>query len=117
MIEYIDAQLNQWSKWVRSGRYYLGYPRKAVFIDEISGRCDSMPDDEALAISRAVNALEPKLKQTIDCYYLSMSSCPVGQIAKYLSCTRDCVYRRIDRAHIMILGYLNDIESGIEIRH
>lgn len=117
MIVYINAQLNLWSDWLRSGHTRLGYPGRSAFVVAMGGGggCVSMPDDEAMAICTAVNALEPTLRATVECFYRSMKSCTAQQIAAHLGCSRDTVYSRIDRAHILIMGYLNDIAAGISV--
>ena len=116
MIPYIDAQLRRWSLWLASGRTRLGYPTRAAFVQVVGGGARaSLPDDDAMAVCHAVAALEPRLRDTVDCFYRSMRSCTAHEMAKHLGCSRDTVYERIDRAHTLILGYLNDIAAGIAV--
>ena len=118
MIEYINTQLNQWAIWLRSGRTRLGYPSQSAFVSVMGGAAGpqvSLPDDEALSMSKAVNALEPRLKETVVCFYVHMSSCTANELARHLNVSRDTVYERINRAHVQIMGYLNDDAAGIPV--
>lgn len=118
MIDYINDQLNRWSDWLRSGHTRLGYPRQSAFVSAMGGGRGAeitLPDEHAHAISIAVNALEPVLHETIQCYYRKMKSSGVDQIAKHLGCSRRTVYDRIDRAHVLIMGSLNDLAAGIPV--
>ena len=118
MIPYIDAQLVRWSAWLHTGRTRLGYPRQAAFVGAMGGgrgSAASLPDDEALAICTAIAALDPQLKATVECYYRSMQSCTGEQIGKHLGCSKRTVYDRIDRAHVCIMGFMNDIAADVPV--
>jgi DNA-directed RNA polymerase specialized sigma24 family protein len=118
MIPYINAQLVRWSDWLRTGHTRLGYPRRAAFVGAMGGGRGAaihLPDDEAMAICTAVAALEPSLHAAVECYYRSMQNCTADQIAKHLSCSRRTVFDRIDRAHIHLIGYLNDLAAGVSV--
>lgn len=118
MIEYINTQLNHWATWIKSGRAHLGYPGKASFVGAYCGTPGQQAlinDEEGMAMSKAVNALDPSLKETVMCFYVTMTSCTATEIARHLCCSRDTVYERIHRAHVQIMGYLNDIATGVPV--
>ena len=118
MIVYINDQLNRWADWLGTGRARLGYPRCAAFVAAMGGgggQRITLPDDEAMAICTAVAALEPRLHDTVDCYYRTMKNCTAAQIARQLGCSRDTVYARIDMAHNRIMGSLNDLAAGLPV--
>lgn len=117
MIDYINAQLNLWAEWERTGKTRLGYPKRAAFVASMStpGRPCILSDEEGLAIGRAVAALCPELRQVVDCFYKSMRSCTGDQIGRHLGISRATLFRRIDIAHNRILGSLNDIAADIPV--
>lgn len=113
MIPYIDAQLQRWAAWLKSGRTRLGYPGRSAFVAAMGGGRSSVPmipDDEAMSIGSAVNALEPRLKSVVDCYYRTMTGCTVEQMANELGIHRDTVYDRIDTAHQRIQLFLDELK-------
>jgi len=117
MIEYINAQLNLWAEWERTGHTRLGYPGHAAFVTAMGGAGSScaMSDDRGVAMSRAVSALPPELFAVVDNVYRRMKTCTADQIARHLGCHRDTLYARLHRAHTAILGSLNDLEAGIPV--
>lgn len=118
MIPYIDSQLIRWAEWLRTGNTRLGYPSQSAFVSAMGGGGGQpvvMPDDDAMAINRAVAALDPELKTVVDCVYRTMRGCTGEAIAEYLGCHRDTVYARLHRAHVAVMGYLEDIAAGIPL--
>lgn len=117
-IAYIDQQLTRWADWLRTGRARLGYPKKSAFVGAMgggNGQAITLPDDEAMDICTAVAALEPDLRATVDCYYRTMKSCTAKEIAQHLGCSRDTVYYRIEKSHVLVMGYLNDLAADIPV--
>lgn len=118
MIPYINALLDQWGLWARTGRERLGYPKQSSFMRLVppGGGSGSggviVCDDEAMRINRAVQSLEPELRALVELFYISMRSCDVGSIAKSLHCCRDTVYARLHRAHVKVMESLQDEEIG-----
>ncbi len=115
MDKYIDKQLILWANWAKSGKTQLGYPKKSAFV--VSGRSGptTINDAEGMRISRCVAALDPTLRTAIECWYLRMTHCTADQIAVHLNICRDTLYTRIHKAHIEIMGYMQDIAAGIPI--
>jgi DNA-directed RNA polymerase specialized sigma24 family protein len=118
MIVYINDQLNRWAEWLRTGNTRLGYPTRSAFVAAMGGgggQPMTMPDDQAMAINRAVAALEPTQRAVVECYYRSMRSCTVAEMGKHLGVTERTVFNRLDRAHNAIMGHLQDIEAGLPV--
>lgn len=118
MIEYIDHQLTQWARWLRSDRVRLGYPRQSAFVVAIGGAHGkelTLPDDDALLLCQAVQALPPDLREVVDCYYCRMVEKSSEEIAQKLGCCRQTVYVRLGKAHAALLGNLNDLAAGIDV--
>lgn len=111
MIPYINSLLEQWGLWTAGGKDRLGYPRKAAFVQVVSGAplC-AICDDEAMQINRAVQSLDGQLRAVVDAVYVKMRSCDGETIAKTLGCCRDTLYTRLHRAHLRIMDALQDDE-------
>lgn len=108
---YINTRLNQWAQWVQArASGALGYPSRCAFVRlaaerDPSSRLPMGVDEQAWEIERAVQELQPELKQCINEFY-----CRIGtaeQKAKYCKCTVKTLYNRLDRAHNRILDLLN----------
>tara|TARA_Y100001951_G_scaffold90300_1_gene83340 strand:+ start:136 stop:471 length:336 start_codon:yes stop_codon:yes gene_type:complete len=70
MLDDTKNRLQEWGEWVRSGGPSLGY--SAVKLAAGSGGC-TVPDDEALAVDRAVASLkhrEPCMGKVLVNYYV-----------------------------------------------
>lgn len=70
MLEDTKIRLQDWGKWVRSGGIASGYA--AVKLVAGGGGC-TVPDDEALAVDRAVAKLkqtEPDMGRALVNYYV-----------------------------------------------
>lgn len=121
MIEYIHRQLIDWADWVAHGRRVegLGIPGKCSFTRlAASGSTHNAPqiDEDASKMDRAVCALgvtHSDLADVVRRFYLRTTSAEL--LARELGIHRDTVYARIGRGHQEILGYLNDIEAGVEL--
>lgn len=118
MIPYINALLDQWGLWARTGRERLGYPKQSSFMrlappgggGGLGGVI--VCDDEAMRINRAVQSLDPDLRTLVELFYVRMRSCDAGSIAKAQHCCRDTVYARLHRAHVKVMESLQDEEIG-----
>jgi hypothetical protein len=66
-------------------------------------------------VDRCVCALEPILRQAVEEFYLRIGGVTRGVQAR-CKCSEKTLYRRIDEAHNLILGYLNDMAAGVEVR-
>lgn len=113
MIIYINEKLNQWGLWCLSGRERIGYPKQAAFLrlmPSSGAGCLEMCDDEAMQVNRAVQRLDRDLRRVVDLFYIKMRSCPAESIARDLKCSRDTVYARLHRAHLVVMGAIEDDE-------
>lgn len=110
MIEYVDHQLNRWAAWLVTGNQRLGYPTRAAFVGAMGGGSGvpALPDDQAMIVNRAVAALPPLQHQVVELVYRKMRSCPAEAIARELHCTRETVYNRLHRAHVLVMESMQD---------
>lgn len=117
MLPYIDDQLTRWEVWLRSDKIRLGYPRQSAFVRAMASKGDlpPLPDEEALLMCAAIRALDPTLRVTVETYYHTMKHSTVAGIARQLGCSRQTVHDRISRAHVCILGLLNDLAAGLPV--
>lgn len=84
MLEDTKTRLSEWGAWVRSGGASTGYAK--LDLTAKPGGCD-VPDDEALAVDRAVACLkqkEPEMGRALVGYYVrrwdySMVGVDLGQ--------------------------------------
>jgi DNA-directed RNA polymerase specialized sigma24 family protein len=121
MIVHINDRLNQWARWRlgasgRGGSPYPAYnlphkpdddappdPRRYVPINDLEC-CDT---------DRCVCALSPPLRKAVDEFYIRTET--VERKAQYCGCSVKTLYRRIDEAHRLIMGWLNDLSCGVTV--
>jgi DNA-directed RNA polymerase specialized sigma24 family protein len=124
MIEHVNARLNDWARWwlrggsrqsvvssiyrLRPGEYNpeCAPPEAIVPINDM----DACKVDWAIA---AVGRVNPALRIVVMAFYLRQS--PAEYIAQDLGMSKATLFRRIDQAHQLILGYLHDIEAGVPL--
>lgn len=114
MIPYINNRLNQWARWVATGRKVrgLGYPGVVAFARTVCpGHRDPEFDENAWETDQAFHALPPELRDLVELFYTRVET--VESIARQQGCHRDTIYVRLHAAHHHILGSLNDIAAGI----
>lgn len=116
MIPYVNNRLNQWARWVAMGRKVngLGYPGSVAWVRQPgSGNASPDFDEDAWEVDQAWHAMEqpqPELFKLVLYFYTRNES--VERLAMRMGCSRDTVYVRIQQAHQIILGHLNDISAG-----
>lgn len=115
MILHINNLLNEWADWALSeNRCGLGYPRQAPFTRLTPGsKRHFAPEinERAWETEQAVRALPLELRDTVVAFY-----CYVGTAetkADDLRVNRVTLYKRIDRAHQLIMDWLNDYYAGV----
>lgn len=110
MIDYIHTRMLTWADWVARGRRItgLGYPTRSAFYNTPSGGGLMTPivDEHAWLLEKAIQALDPYLRETVAQFYLHAGT--VDTHAKVLRCSRDTVYARLHRAHQRIDAWLQD---------
>lgn len=68
---------------------------------------------ECCDTDRCVAALLDDLRQVVEVFYLR--TCTVDQACADCGCSERTLYRRLNDAHVEIMGYLNDISAGIAL--
>ena len=126
MIDYINKRLNDWARWRVSDRallrHMLGvnscWPQmlgEAESTETVRQQGTLVPlnDLECCDTDRAVCALDSTLQETVVEYYTRIGT--ADTTAKRLGVSKVTLFRRIDRAHGQLLGYLNDLAAGIRL--
>lgn len=109
--DYIKRRLVQWAEWsLQRDSGGLGFPRECPYtrMQARSGTGGFFSPDidvDAMEIEEAVRDLPDHLRLTIRVFYVAPGT--IEQKARDLGCCRQRVYGRIERAHAMILGWLN----------
>jgi hypothetical protein len=116
MIIYIDKRLQQWAIWRISGKVLPVIARSSW--QALSGQSEARAmvptnDIECKDIDTCVCALEPDLKLTVLEAYTRVGT--VETAAKRCGITPRTLFRRLDKAHYQILGWLNDLAAGIPV--
>jgi hypothetical protein len=125
MLTYVNARLNEWAMWKAGARVCTGgaVTSNAYTWIGAGGRGDNAPPPlsyvplDELACSetdRCVCALQPILRQVVEELYCRAGT--TEMVCQRCNCVRDTLYRRLDEAHRKILGWLNDIAAGIDVR-
>lgn len=130
MIPYIDTQLDEWARWrmqARSSRSVSPYPAyRQMEHNYASAAIDPGPprswvpvnELHCIATDRALGALHaasPILYEATTEYYLRIG--PSELVYRALGCSERTLYRRLHEAHLLLLGWLNDLAAGIAIPH
>jgi len=126
LLTYIDARLSEWALWKAGKRICAGgiKPSSAYgWIGVHGGNGDNAPpplsyiplDEVRCAeVDRCICALEPLLRQAVEEFYLRLGT--TEQAAARCKCSRMTLHRRVTEAHNLVLGYLNDLAAGVEVR-
>lgn len=113
MIAYINDRLNQWARWIATGRKVrgLGYPSSVTWARTPgSGNASPEFNEQAYETDQAWRALPSELKWMVAEFYTRTET--VESLARTMGCSRDTVYVRLHTAHNHMLGSLNDIAAG-----
>jgi DNA-directed RNA polymerase specialized sigma24 family protein len=120
VIVYINKLLSDWARWRLTGAeclfarpsvYWLG--QRVADSETPAEACIPINDLECSATDIAVSALEPVLREAVEAMYCRTGSNEMA--ARALGCSERTLWRRVDRAHILIMGYLNDQAAGIPV--
>jgi hypothetical protein len=124
LIPYINNRCSEWARWWLSGGSRLSVvssiyrlkpgeynpegaaPEAVIPINDM----DACKTDQAIAALRRVS---PVLGDTLMAFYLRTAA--PAFVAQDLGVSERALYKRIERAHQQILGYLNDIEAGVPL--
>lgn len=114
MLTYIDGRLQEWAMW-KAGSGGRGYdlssgngggegPISYIPVDDL--RCAE--------VDWCVCALNPILRKAIEETYLRCGT--TEQAAAKCNCSRMTLWRRVDDAHVKLLGFLNDLAAGVTVK-
>jgi DNA-directed RNA polymerase specialized sigma24 family protein len=121
MIDYINARLNMWARWRSGGRFSSRSPYPIYNLPRTRDADDAPPrlsfipikEEECWHVDKCVVALPPDLRDLIEVFYLWVM--PMEQKCRQLGCCEATVYNRLQRAHQEIMGYLLDIDAGVQV--
>jgi hypothetical protein len=107
----ITQRMIRWAEWLMRGDGGgLGFPRECSYTRMQQrggdGGYSIEVDLESAETEKAVQALESDLKLAVQVYYLATATRETQ--AQYLKCHVRTMERRIERAHVQILRYLDD---------
>lgn len=104
----IQQRMIRWADWLmRTQGGALGFPRACSFTRNGDGGFTSPEVDiESAETEKAVQALEQDLKLAVQVYYLANATRETQ--ARYLSCHVSTMERRVERAHVQIVRFLDD---------
>lgn len=119
---YIAGRLQQWAIWAaRRQDSGLGYPKKVPYAN-LMPRTESSnhaPEfvDECFEMDKCVIALQTEgeiIYAVVMLHYCQVNTTLDQRIAK-LGCVKQTYYNKLDKAHRLILGWLNDLAVGVPI--
>lgn len=119
---YIELRMVAWAKYAARGiDGGLGFKKSVSFLNYMphGGTHDYTPeiDSECHEVDLCVNALaadRPELYEVVVMHYLR-NDLKRDEKLERLGICRKYYYERIDRAHSLVLGWLNDLSAGISI--
>lgn len=116
MIQYINTRLNIWAEWHRKRQDSGGgFPKECCYTRLQARGADGFQltlDEKAWEMHRAVHSLDEILRQAIFAFYTGKGT--IDQRARDCDCSFKTLYRRIDQAHVQLLGWLNDEAAGVQ---
>jgi hypothetical protein len=119
---YIVGRLVQWAEWAtRRKDSGLGFPKKVSYADLMprTGPSNLTPEfsDECFDIDRCVAALqtEGEIYYAVIILHYTQHHMTLEQKSKQLGCCNKTYYNKIDKAHRLILGWLNDLSVGLAL--
>jgi hypothetical protein len=119
---YIVLRLQQWSIWAaRRQDSGLGYPKKVSYANLMprTESSDHAPEfaEECFDVDKCVTALQTEgeaIYAVVMMHYCQVNTTLDQRIAK-LGCVKQTYYNKLDKAHRLILGWLNDLAVGLAI--
>jgi len=119
---YIVNRLCSWARWAsRDDDGGIGYPKQCAFTNTMpyGGVEDYTLDinESCLEIDLCVKALsieKPDLYAAIYAHY-RRNDLTVSAKLMHIGCCKQTYYNKIDTAHNLIIGWLNDISCGVKI--
>jgi hypothetical protein len=119
---YIVGRLVRWSEWAaRRQDSGLGYPKQVPYKNLMprTGSSDHAPEfsDECFEMDRCVTALqtESDMIYAVVMMHYGQVNTTLDQRLEKLGCCKRTYYNKIDKAHRLILGWLNDLAAGVAI--
>lgn len=120
--QYIVGRLVRWSEWAaRRQDSGLGYPKQVPYKNLMprTDSSDHAPEfsDECFEMDKCVTALQTEgddIYAVVMMHYGQINTTLDQRIAK-LGCVKQTYYNKLDKAHRLILGWLNDLAVGVPI--
>lgn len=119
---YIVNRLVQWSQWAaRRQDSGLGYPKQVPYINMMprTEASNYLPEfaDECFEIDKCVTALQTEgdIYYAVILLHYGQINMTLDQRLEKLGCVKQTYYNKIDKAHRLILGWLNDLAAGMAI--
>ncbi|MGY1490735.1 hypothetical protein ACW4YW_15115 [Methylobacillus pratensis] len=115
---YVAGRLKVWADWrIRRDQGGVGYPRKVAFLKVAptpAGFWTPEMDSQAYEMEQCVMALDEVLYDAVVACYLHTTS--LDQKLIFCGCKKDTYYRRINQAHKVVLGFMNDLAAGMTLK-
>jgi len=113
---YVITRLSLWAEWrIRRKDGGLGYPRKSAFVRETSsGFWTPDMDSGCMDVDVAVCGLLPERRDVIMQCYTQLGT--KSTKASRCGCCVRTYDARLEMAHKDVLGFLNDLAAGIEVK-
>lgn len=119
---YLVSRMCNWAHWASRGiDGGIGWARQTAYLNQVrsTGDTDYAPElnEGALEIDMCVNALSverPELYAVIYAHY-RRNDLTVAAKIEGIGCSKQTYYNKVDIAHNLILGWLNDLSCGIKI--
>lgn len=119
---YLVSRMCNWAHWADRGMDGgIGWSKQTAFLNQVRGTGDTdyTPDlnEGALEIDVCVQALNverPELYAVIYAHYRRNDLSVTDKISA-IGCSKQTYYNKVDIAHNLILGWLNDLSCGLKI--
>jgi hypothetical protein len=119
---YIVGRMVRWSIWsARRQDSGLGYPKEVPYnrMAPSTNASNITPEfsDECFDVDKCVTALQTEsdmIYAVVMMHYGQVNTTLDQRLVK-LGCAKQTYYNKLDKAHRLILGWLNDLAAGLAI--
>ncbi len=120
---YLVTRLCRWARWASRGDDGgVGFARKCSFVNvmprgEFDYDVTLDVEEDCMEIDLCVQALSVENSEAYAALYAHYrrNDLKVDEKLRYLGCSKQTYYNKIDAAHRLILGWLNDLACGVGI--
>ena len=121
MLTYIDAQLRMWAEWSAmkaDGQVWVSQFRYREYTPSAPNARGRQPvvNEECLAVERAVAHLGLQRRELFDVvcsHYRDRPEWSAAMRAVWLRVSQRTYWRRLESAHVLLLGLLVDDAAGV----